>query len=71
MQGKPLTPESPPDGGLTGAKRYRVGFGKKLVLQVEVARYDYSLPWELFKKKGVKSYWRDATVQDISTGEIV
>lgn len=51
---------------LTGKRRYRVGWGKKLVLQVEVAYCDYSSPYRLFTKRGLKHKWRDATINDIS-----
>jgi hypothetical protein len=70
-RGQPSMPESPPGGSLTGRKRYRLGRNDKLVLQVEYVSYNYSLPWSIFARRGVEARWRDATVQDISSGELV
>lgn len=70
-RGQPSTHESPPDGALTGRKRYRLGRNDKLVLQVEFVSYNYSLPWSIFARRGVEARWRDAVITDISVGVFV
>lgn len=57
---------------LTGKRRHRLGWRKTLVLQVEVTYYMYQ-----FIDRGPcsntkwYSVWRDATINDISAGELV
>jgi len=50
---------------LTGKKRYRVGFGRKVIFQVEFSDrmtdpIDYSYTGPEY------TYWRDATIKDIT-----
>lgn len=55
------------DARLTGRTRYRLGFGKKLVLQVEEAgrSYDDTDPMDLYGRP--YSCFRDATLEDLQT----
>ena len=53
---------------LTGKKRYRLGFGGKVILQVESSDrmtdpIDYSHTGPEY------TYWRDATIEDITEGK--
>lgn len=58
---------------LTGKRRHRMGWRKKLVLQVEITYYLYT--WQDHGKPyGDESWrfaWRDATINDISDGDLV
>lgn len=49
---------------LTGKVRHRVGFRKRLVLQVEVQYLTRTTP--MSEAKGPFTYWRDATTKDLA-----
>ena len=49
---------------LTGKTRYRIGFMKKMVLQVEIT--DRIVDPQDFPHSGPEyNYWRDATIEDV------
>lgn len=51
---------------LTGRKRYRIGWRRKLILQVEVKRTHYSDPGCCgYPEERRYTEWRDATADDI------
>lgn len=61
---------------LTGRTRYRIGFRKKLVLQVSYWAYPWQFPVVIrdpFTPKPAGEYWRDGTVEDmqrIAAGDV-
>lgn len=53
---------------LTGRTRYRIGFRKKLVMQVSYWAYPWQFPVRIhnpFTPTPAGEYWRDATVEDM------
>lgn len=59
---------------LTGKRRHRSGWHKKLILQVEVTYYTYTWVdrgWGGVNMSEPKFFWRDARIEDISEGDLV
>lgn len=50
---------------LTGKRRYRIGFGGRLILQVEFTDRIID-PIDYTRSGPAYTYWRDATLEDIT-----